>query len=115
MSIVISESKPMPKLAQPKEWSVYALIFLFPIAGSGAAARFGMWRAGWLVFQDAPILGVIRGNYTRAAQQYVDQGRLPPGVAQHGHANNAFVDMLIAGGLVVFFSWNVRQVNERSG
>jgi O-antigen ligase len=146
-------------------------------AGTGAAVRLEMWRAGWLVFQDAPVFGVGRGNYTETVQQYVDQGRLPPEVAQHGHAHNAYVDMLIAGGLVglvvflgvlfyplyyllksyrlspesaifgilhvtgfavfsltdastfikgnflsifllgmvVFFSWHVRQVNERSG
>ena len=35
MSNVISESKAIPKLAQLKEWSVYGLVFLFPVAGIG--------------------------------------------------------------------------------
>jgi len=35
MSIVISESKVMPKLVQLKELIVYGLVFLFPIAGIG--------------------------------------------------------------------------------
>ncbi len=69
-------------------------------AGSGSAVRLEMWRAGWLVFRDAPVLGVGRGHYTGAVQQYVEQGRLPPAVAQHSHAHNAYVDMLIAGGVV---------------
>ena len=70
---------------------------------SGAInVRFEMWRAGWMVFKDAPVVGVGPNNYTEAVRKYVGQDGLPGAVAHHGQAHNAYVDILMSRGMVGF-------------
>lgn len=69
---------------------------------SGTAIRFEMWRAGWLVFKDNPILGAGWGNYTEAVKPYIDNAGLSKHVTDHGHAHNAYVEVLMSLGLVGF-------------
>ncbi len=64
--------------------------------------RFEMWRAGWMVFKDAPFFGVGPSNYTEAVQKYVGKDGLPAAVAHHGQAHNAYVDILMSRGIVGF-------------
>lgn len=68
----------------------------------GAAVRFEMWRAGWMVFKDAPILGVGPSNYTEAVRQYVGKDGLPNAVAHHGQAHSAYVEALMTRGMIGF-------------
>ena len=68
----------------------------------GTAVRLEMWRAGWMVFKDAPILGVGPSNYTEAVQQYVGKDGLPKAVAHHGQAHSAYVEVLMTRGIVGF-------------
>ncbi len=70
--------------------------------GLGTAVRFEMWHAGWLVFRDNPIFGVGRGNYYEAVLPYIEQGLLHPGVGDHSHAHNAYIDILMSRGLTGF-------------
>lgn len=69
---------------------------------SGNSWRLEMWRAGWMGFMDAPILGVGQGNYHRTVKRYVDQGLFEPIVANSGHAHNVYIDVLMARGLIGF-------------
>ncbi len=69
---------------------------------NGTAIRFEMWRAGWLVFKDNPLLGAGWGNYTKAVKPYVSENGLSQHVLNHGHAHNAYVEVLMSLGLVGF-------------
>lgn len=71
-------------------------------AGGSINVRFEMWRAGWMVFKDAPVLGVGPNNYTEAVKQYVGVEGLSANVAHHGQAHNAYVDILMSRGMVGF-------------
>lgn len=62
-------------------------------------ARLEMWRVSILIFQDHPLLGVGRGNYTQAARQYVEQGRAHPEVVQHSHPHSAYFEALVSKGV----------------
>lgn len=68
----------------------------------GNGFRLEMWRAGWVAFKDAPVLGVGRGNYHRTVKRYVDQGLFDPMVANSGHAHNVYIDVLMGKGLIGF-------------
>lgn len=72
---------------------------------SGTAIRFEMWRAGWLVFKDNPVLGAGWGNYTAAVKKYIEQNGLSRNIAHHDHAHNTYVEVLMslgAAGFTVF-------------
>lgn len=71
----------------------------------GTTLRFEMWRVGWMIFKDNPVFGVGRGNYTKAVKQYVGVDGIPEAVASHGHAHNAYVDIIIARGSVGFIAF----------
>ncbi|MFC1747708.1 O-antigen ligase family protein [Pseudomonadota bacterium] len=73
------------------------------LADGAANVRFEMWRAGWLVFQQAPLIGIGRGNYTEAVMPFVKNGELPVQVSHHGHAHNAYLDVLMSRGAIGFF------------
>lgn len=89
----------------------------------GSAVRFEMWRGGWMVFEESPVLGIGRGNYTEVVQRYVEEGKLPAAVAQHGHAHNAYIDVLMSRGLIgfviflgmlfypLYFFWKTRKIS----
>lgn len=75
------------------------------LADGAANVRLEMWRAGWLIFQQDPVIGIGRGNYTEAVTPFVKAGALPAQVSHHGHAHNAYLDVLIsrgAIGLIIF-------------
>ena len=40
-------------------------------ADGSVNVRLEMWRAGWMVFNDAPILGVGPSNYTESVKKYI--------------------------------------------
>jgi len=69
-------------------------------AAGSTAVRLEMWRAGWLVFQDAPLLGVGPGNYDKAVQALVDKGEVAVEAAHHSHAHNAYIDIMVSRGLL---------------
>lgn len=71
---------------------------------NGTAIRFEMWRAGWLVLKDNPILGAGWGNYTKAVKPYVSENGLSPYVLNHDHAHNAYVEVLMSLGLAGFIA-----------
>lgn len=68
----------------------------------GNGWRLEMWRAGWVVFKDNPVIGIGRGNYHEAVKPYVEQGLFDSKVADSGHAHNAYIDILMARGLIGF-------------
>jgi len=71
-------------------------------SGGSINVRFEMWRAGWMAFKDAPLLGIGPNNYKETVRQYVGVNGLSEQVAQHGQAHSAYVDILMARGLVGF-------------
>lgn len=62
-------------------------------------ARIEMWRVSLMIFQDHPLLGVGRGNYTEAARVYVEQGRAHPVVVEHSHPHSAYLEALVSKGI----------------
>lgn len=77
-----------------------------PVGVQGAessAIRFEMWRAAWMTFLDHPLLGVGDGNYNKGVQPYIDQGLVDPGVGEHGHPHNAYMNVLMCRGIVGYF------------
>ena len=68
--------------------------------GTSVGTRLEMWRAAPLVLRDHTLFGVGNGNYKQAMQKYIESKELNPVVAQHGHAHNVFVNVLIVKGLL---------------
>ncbi len=66
--------------------------------------RLAHWRAGWLMFEDRPWLGVGIGNYAVSYSRYT----LPYWYDPLGHAHNIFINFLAetgALGLAAFFGF----------
>lgn len=66
-------------------------------------ARLEMWRTAWLIFQDNPVIGVGRGNFSIAATKYVDAGLAHPQSADHPHPHNGYFEFLVSNGSVGLF------------
>lgn len=68
----------------------------------GNVQRLEIWRTAVMIFKDAPIVGIGRGNYERVAGEYAEKGLVHPMAAQAGHAHNAYLDVLASRGIVGF-------------
>lgn len=67
---------------------------------SSAGIRLEMWRGSWYLIKASPVFGVGRGNYNKAMQKYIDAGLVNPGVNEHSHPHNAFIETLVSRGIL---------------
>ncbi len=67
---------------------------------TSVGTRLEMWRIAPLVLRDHTLFGVGNGNYKPALQEYIDTRQLNKVVAQHAHAHNVFVNVLVVKGLL---------------
>jgi O-antigen ligase len=63
------------------------------------AARLEMWRVSIMIIRDNPVWGVGRGNYVRAAQKYVDQGKVHWEVVKNSQPHNAYLEAVVSKGI----------------
>ncbi|MFQ5995426.1 MAG: O-antigen ligase family protein, partial [Acidiferrobacterales bacterium] len=89
----------------PAEYPVHAAMYAAALAEclrrlGPVGARIEMARVSLLIVRDHPVLGVGRGNYTRAARSYVDAGLVHREAAQHSHPHNAYLEMMVSKGIV---------------
>ena len=70
-------------------------------------ARLFAWRAGWLGFQERPILGFGWGNFSTPFDKYFSVGlyRWTPGEEYYDRAHNMVVEMLATGGVLGLLSY----------
>jgi len=68
----------------------------------GNVHRLEIWRTAILIFKDAPVVGIGRGNYEHVADEYVAKGLVHPMGAKAGHAHNAYLDVLASRGIIGF-------------
>lgn len=69
---------------------------------SSIGERFELWRGALVMIQEHPVAGVGLGNYNDWLRKLVEQGRLDPQIADHGHAHNEFLMWWSTGGVVGF-------------
>ena len=67
---------------------------------SGTAVRFEMWHFIGKVFENEPLFGIGRGNYSAVAAEYIKEGKIHPDVGDHGHPHNAYAEALISRGIL---------------
>jgi len=65
-------------------------------------ARFEMWKAGWFLFKENPVVGVGWGNYKKESQLLVDKGMVSPIAARYTHPHSQYVSVLASGGIIMF-------------
>lgn len=63
-------------------------------------ARLEMWHVSLLIFRDNPVLGVGRGNYLDAVQEYVERGAVHCDVARYSHPHDAYLEVLVSKGIL---------------
>jgi O-antigen ligase len=66
----------------------------------GAGERFEMWKVAMRAFFESPLVGVGNKHFNNYAQKYVREGIANPVTARHGHAHNAYLQMLMSRGVV---------------
>jgi len=69
---------------------------------SSIGSRFEMWKAGWILFKENPVVGVGWGNYKQEAQLLVDKGIVSPVAARYTHPHSQYVSALASGGIIMF-------------
>ena len=75
-------------------------------AGSSLGVRLEMWRAGWHLVQEKPLLGWGEGKLEAQRDEWVAEGRFNRGISQYDQLHSDTVDTLarrgIVGGLSLF-------------
>jgi len=75
-------------------------------AGSSLGVRLEMWRAGWHLIQEKPLLGWGEGKLEAQRDEWVAEGRFNRGISQYDQLHSDTVDTLarrgIVGGLSLF-------------
>ncbi len=62
--------------------------------------RLEMWKAGWLLFSENPVMGVGEGNFDEALSALVAAGSVDEGVLVFRHLHNQLVDNAAKGGVL---------------
>ena len=61
--------------------------------------RLQMWHAAWLLFQEHPVFGAGRENYSPGVQRLAAQGVISPAAAHFAHSHNELLFNLAIGGI----------------
>lgn len=69
-------------------------------AGSSLGVRLEMWRAGWHLIQQKPLLGWGEGRLEAQRDQWVAEGRFNRGISQYDQLHSDTVDTLARRGIV---------------
>lgn len=69
---------------------------------SSIGARLEMWKAGYYLFLDSPVIGVGEYNSIEKKKGLVEQGLVHSLVLSYRHAHNEYIDALSLRGLVGF-------------
>ena len=67
---------------------------------SSSGARLELWRAGWLMFKEHPVLGVGSDNFRPYAAEQAAAGLVHHDMRDFSHAHNAYVHLLAEKGLL---------------
>lgn len=73
-------------------------------AGSSLGVRLEMWRAGWHLIQQKPLLGWGEGRLEAQRDQWVAEGRFNRGISQYDQLHSDTVDTLARRGIVGMLS-----------
>jgi len=73
-------------------------------AGSSLGVRLEMWRAGWHLVQEKPLLGWGEGKLEAQRDQWVAEGRFNRGISQYDQLHSDIVDTLARRGIVGMLS-----------
>ena len=75
----------------------------------GIDARLEMWRASLQLIKEHPVLGIGRGNYEVVMPEYIEKGRVPKSLEEHGlgHPHNAYLEAFVSKGVVGFLVFMV--------
>ena len=71
---------------------------------SSVGTRLEMWRVTPIFFEDNPLFGVSRGNYSEEVKQYINNGLAHPDIGMHGHPHNVYSEAIISKGLIGLIS-----------
>lgn len=69
-------------------------------AGTSLGVRLEMWRAGWHLIQEKPLLGWGEGKLEAQRDQWVAEGRFNGGISQYDQLHSDIVDTLARRGIV---------------
>jgi len=69
-------------------------------AGSSLGVRLEMWRAGWHLIQEKPLLGWGEGKLEAQRDEWVAEGRFNRGISQYDQLHSDTVDTLARRGIV---------------
>ncbi len=67
---------------------------------TSTGVRLEMFRTGFLIIRDNPIVGIGPGNYNESMQTYIKQGKASPEIAAYSHPHNTFMEVASAKGLL---------------
>jgi O-antigen ligase len=70
------------------------------LRATSIGARFEMWKAAWLIFKDAPLIGVGWGDYTKKVRGLIIQKLINRHIGYYYHPHNQFLSALAKGGLL---------------
>lgn len=87
------EIRLVPLEGSPGEYSL-------SIADTSVGKRFEMWRAGWRLFIDHPLLGVGTGAYKVKTSELIQAGQVAPFIGTYDHPHNDYVDALASRGIL---------------
>lgn len=83
--------------------------------------RLEMWRSSQYAIKTHPIFGIGAANHPKFIKKYIEEGKVNPGMAKHGHLHNSFVEVIASKGIVgliillilfyypVYISWKHRK------
>ena len=74
--------------------------------GTSVGLRLDLWKAGFVAFQEQPLIGVGPAGVDRVVAGLIDEGQIHPTTGTFRHLHNQYVDILARQGLigVVFYA-----------
>lgn len=73
-------------------------------ANNSVGARLEMWRMGWMLIPEHPLLGWGKKGYMQEAARLADTGVVHPVVTEHAHLHNGYLDATVKRGILGLIS-----------
>lgn len=67
-------------------------------ADTNSGYRLELWKAGWLMFNEKPLLGVGPGGFQSAAKALIESGKVEAYTANHNHPHSEYLNALATRG-----------------
>jgi len=69
-------------------------------SNTSVGIRLEMMRAGFIIIQDNPFIGIGPGNYSKISQDYINDGQVNSNIARFSHPHNTFIEVTSAKGIL---------------